>query len=96
MTIGSKFFASSFIVLSNGEKIYLSNTFSDLEEQMSSKKKEIEVTTSNLFSKTYIVRKKRIECYGRKWKWLYDLFLANIKKVSESDTFLLFNFKHHN
>lgn len=65
MTIGSKFWASSFILLANGKKMYLSNTVSNLEEQMSSKKKEIEVTTSNLFSKTYVVKKENIECYGR-------------------------------
>ena len=65
MAMGSRYWASSFIMLTSGKKMYLSNTFYDLQEQMRSKKKTIKVTTSNLFSKTYIVQKKNIESYGR-------------------------------
>ena len=65
MAIGSKYFASSFIITTSGKKMYLSNTVDDLEEQMQSNKKTIEVTTSNLYSKTVVLFKKNIEVYGK-------------------------------
>ena len=65
MSIYSKYFASSFIITTSGKKMYLSNTVDDLEEQMQSEKKTIEVTTSNLYSKTFVLFKKNIEAYGR-------------------------------
>jgi len=65
VAIGSKYFASSFIITTSGKKMYLSNTVDDLEEQMQSNKKTIEVTTSNLYSKTFVLFKKNIEVYGK-------------------------------
>ena len=65
MSIYSKYFASSFIITTSGKKMYLSNTVDDLEEQMQSEKKTIEVTTSNLYSKTFVLFKKNIKAYGR-------------------------------
>ena len=65
MAIGSKYFASSFIITTSGKKMYLSNTVDDLEEQMQSKKKTVKVTTSNLYSKTFVLLKKNIEAYGK-------------------------------
>lgn len=65
MAIGSKYFASSFIITTSGKKMYLSNTVDDLEEQMQSKKKTVKVTTSNLYSKTFVLSKKNIEAYGK-------------------------------
>ena len=64
MVIGSRYWASSFIITISGKKYYLSDTEDDLEEQMRSKKKTIEVTTSNLYSKTFKLYKKNIESYG--------------------------------
>lgn len=65
MAIGSRYWAESFIITTSGQKIYLSNTLYDLEEQMGLPKDTIEVTTSNLYSKTIIIKKKNIESYGR-------------------------------
>ena len=66
MSIYYKYLASSFIIIySIGKKMYLSNTVDDLEEQMKSEKKTIEVTTSHLYSKTFVLFKKNIEAYGR-------------------------------
>ena len=63
--IGSRYFASSFITLKSGETLYLSNHIDDLEDKMRSKKKVIEVTTSNLFSRSYYISKNSIELYGK-------------------------------
>ena len=65
MSIYSKYLASSFIITTSGKKMYLANTVDDLEEQMKSEKKTIEVTTSHLYSKTFVLFKKNIEAYGR-------------------------------
>ena len=62
---GSKFWAESFVTLTSGKKMYLANSYYNLKEQMRSKKKTIEVTTSNLFSKTYVIQKRNIETYGK-------------------------------
>ena len=64
MVIGSRYWASSYLITTSGKKYYLSDTDNDLEEQMRSKKKTIEVTTSNLYSKTFKLYKKNIESYG--------------------------------
>lgn len=65
MSIYSKYFASSFIITTSGKKMYLSNTVYDLEEQMKSKENTVKVTTSNLYSKTFVLFKKNIEAYGK-------------------------------
>ncbi len=65
MAVGSRYWASSFVITTNGKKYYLSNSFYDLERQMNSKKGTIEVETSNLFSKKYVFLKKSIEVYGK-------------------------------
>ena len=62
---GSKFWASSFVTLTSGKTLYLATHYTDLKEQMRSKRRTIEVTTSNLFSKTYCIQKKNIESYGK-------------------------------
>lgn len=62
---GSRYWAESFVTLTSGKKLYLANSYYDLKEQMRSKKKTIEVTTSNLFSTTYCIQKKNIETYGK-------------------------------
>lgn len=65
MAVGSRYFANSFVITTTGNKMYLSNTVDDLEEQIHSKKATIEVTTSNLVSpKTFVLYKKNIESYG--------------------------------
>lgn len=65
MAIGSRYWASSFIITTSGKKMYLSNHIDDIKEQMRKKKATIEVTTSNLFSKNFIILKRNIESYGR-------------------------------
>ena len=65
MAIGSKYWAESFLITTSGKKMYLSNSFYDLERQMNSKKGTIEVETSNLFPKKYVILKKNIEVYGK-------------------------------
>lgn len=65
MAIGSRYWAASFIITTSGKKMYLSNHIDDIKEQMRKKKATIEVTTSNLYSKTYILLKRNIESYGR-------------------------------
>ena len=65
MAVGSRYWASSFVITTSGKKYYLSNTYYDLKEQMASKKGTIEVETSNLFSKKYVLLKKSIEAYGK-------------------------------
>lgn len=65
MAIGSRYWAESFLITTSGKKMYLSNSFYDLERQMNSKKGTIEVETSNLFSKKYVILKKNIEVYGK-------------------------------
>ncbi len=65
MAIGSRYWAESFLITTSGKKMYLSNSFYDLERQMNSKKGTIEVETSNLFSKKYVILKKNIESYGK-------------------------------
>ena len=62
---GSKFWASSFVTLTSGKKLYLATHYSELKAQMRSKKQTIEVETSNLFSKKYCIQKKNIETYGK-------------------------------
>ncbi len=70
MAVGSKYWANSFVITTTGNKMYLSNTLDDLEEQMHSKKATIKVTTSNLISsKTFVLYKKNIESYGH-----YNMF----------------------
>lgn len=64
MAIGSRYWASSFIILKSGKKMYLSNHIDDIKEQMRKKKANIEVATSNLYSKTFILKKTNIESYG--------------------------------
>lgn len=66
MTLGLKFLSRSYILLSNGDKMYLKNSFANLEKQMNSKEKTIEVTTSNLFSRnSYFIKKEQLESYGK-------------------------------
>ena len=65
MTRGSKYGAESLIALRSEKRVYLANSYDDLEEQILPKKRVIEVTISNLFSKTYCIQKKNIELYGR-------------------------------
>lgn len=65
MKIGSKYWASSFITTTSGKKMYLSNTIDDIKEQMRKKNATIQVTTSNLYSKTFILLKRNIESYGK-------------------------------
>lgn len=45
--------------------MYLSNHIDDIKEQMRKKKANIEVITSNLYSKTSILQKANIESYGK-------------------------------
>lgn len=65
MTLGSKYWAKSFVITTTGKKMYLSNTIDNLKEQMRSRKDTIEVKTSNLYSKTIVLCQKSIELYGR-------------------------------
>ena len=65
MAIGSRYWAESFIITTSGKKMYLSNHIDDIKEQMRKKKATIEVTTSNLYSKTFTVLKRNIESYGK-------------------------------
>lgn len=64
MAIGSRYWANSFIILKSGKKMYLSNHIDDIKEQMRKKKANIEVTTSNLYSKMFVLKKTNIESYG--------------------------------
>lgn len=64
MAIGSRYWASSFVTLKNGKKYYLSNSLYNLKRQMNSKNNIIKIETSNLYSKTYIIKKEDIELYG--------------------------------
>lgn len=65
MAIGSRYWAESFIITTSGKKMYLANNIDDIKEQMRKKKDTIEVTTSNLYSKTFTLLKRNIESYGK-------------------------------
>ena len=66
MAKGSWYWASSYIVLNNGRKIYLETHISELEEKINSKATIIELKTSGLYGKTIKVIRKSIQCYGKK------------------------------
>lgn len=63
MAIGIKLFAKSFILLRNGQKLYLSNSLESLRRQIETKD-QIEVTTSNLKPKRFIIKSSNIELFG--------------------------------
>lgn len=65
MATGSRYWASSYIILTSGKKFYLSNTMDDLKEQLRKRKSSIEVETSNLFSQKYTILKSHIMSYGK-------------------------------
>lgn len=65
MVKGSRYWAESFILLTRGKKLYLSNTYGNLKKQMKANKDTITVETSNLYSKKYEIMKRNIEAYGR-------------------------------
>ncbi len=64
MAIGSKYWADSYIITTSGKKMYLSNSLYNLKQQMCNKKTTIEVETSNLYSKKFILKKINVEAYG--------------------------------
>lgn len=65
MVRGSRYWAESFILLTSGKKLYLSNTYGNLKKRMKANKETITVETSNLYSKKYEIMKRNIEAYGR-------------------------------
>lgn len=66
MAKGSRYWAKFYIVLKNGEKFYLEDTISDIEEQIESADKAIRVTLSKWLggSETICIKRKNIDYYG--------------------------------